>query len=481
LHDLIVLIKYYLVPKYLMINITNKRNAWQSVFVRKQLVLGVVLSAMLMFGVATVALAQETQFSGRVLAKGSKSNILILVKNSSKSTESIYEFIVTFTKGKPVTSIARGGWEDQRDGNTVTFTTQRGVIKPGGTGIFLIRVSDPSQSAFEWIMKDNDGVELENGNVPKIRIRESSPAPEEPIPTKPEISINLVRVNQGGQVIVTGKGFSALTSVQIFLDELQLTTTNTDGSGKFTTVVIIPGTAEPRAHMINAKDALGKASLIQILVEGVGGQPAPPQGQLILTVRTDKTEYDPGDTIKMVGTAILDSPVSLQVTDSLGGIICGANPSVNKATMTWDAYCFIPNNSPGGTYTISAKQIVHKTATRITVKGTGTGGSGSSGGAAGEDPGTLKLFTDKPSYKSGETVKITLQGARAKSIAQIIVVGPTGPPLDARQLTTDESGNLVHNFPLVAAQQGTYKITGKQFDNQSKKTFVVRATFEVTT
>jgi hypothetical protein len=474
LPDLIVLIKYYLVPKYLMINITNKRNAPQSVFVRRQFALGVTLSAILMFGVATVALAQETQFSGRVLAKGSKSNILILVKNSSKSTESIYEFIVTFTKGKPVTSIARGEWEDQRDGNTVTFTTQRGAIKPGGTGMFLIRVSDPSQSAFEWIMKDNDGVELENGNVPKIRVRESSPAPEEPIPTKPEISINLVRVNQGGQVIVTGKGFSTLTSVQIFLDELQLTTTNTDGSGTFTTVVIIPGTAEPRAHMINAKDALGKASLIQILVEGVSGQPAPPQGQLILTVRTDKTEYNLGDTIKMVGTAILESPVSLQVIDSIGGVVCGANPTVNKATMTWDAYCFIPNNAPGGTYTVSAKQIVHKTAVRITVKGTITGGSSGGTGAGGEDPGTLKLFTDKPSYKSGETVKITLQGARAKSIVQIIVVGPTGPPLDARQLTTDESGVATHNFQLVAAATGTYKISGKQ------DKFIVRATFEVT-
>lgn len=450
---------------------------------RMQILWGIVLSAILVSGMVAGALAQEAKLSARVLAKGSKSNILILVKNSRLSTASVYEFELKFTQGQPITAIARGGWEADRDGNTVTFTTTRSEIKPGGTAIFLIRVSDPATSAFEWTMSDRNGNQLDDGNVPKIRIRESKPAPITPPVTKPEIAVNQARVNQGGQVIVTGKGFSQITSVQIFLDQQQLTTSNTNAAGEFNTVAIIPSNASPGGHTIVATDALGKSSLIQILVEGVnvGGQPVPPPGQLILTVNVDKTEYSPGDAIKITGTAILETPVSLQITDPKGGIICGANPQVNNASMTWSAQCFLPTNSAAGVYIVSAKQIVHKTATRFTVVGA-TGGTGGTGGTGteGEDPGSLKLATDKPSYRSGETVKITLSGARAKSIVQIIIVGPSGPPLVAEQKSSDADGILVYNFPLVAAQQGTYKITGKQYDFQSKKTFVVRATFEVT-
>ena len=443
----------------------------------RQIVLGIALSAILIFSIAAGALAQETKFSARVLAKGSQSNILILVKNSSKSTESIYEFTVTFTSGNPISSIARGGWDGQKDGNAVKFIAQRSPINPGGTVVFLIRVSDPAQSAFEWTVKGEGGTELQRGEVAKIKIREKKPVPEAPTVTKPEINVNPVRVNQGGQVIVTGKGFNLITSVQIFLDgQQQLTSSTTNGAGEFSAVVIIPSGVAPGAHMITAKDALGKSSLIQILIEGspVDAQSPCKPGQLILTICTDKTEYRPGDAIKITGTAILESPVSLQISDPKGGVICGANPQVDKATFTWEAVCFLPSTAPGGTYTIQAKQITHKTGVKFTVKAPTTAGPGGAVGTpeAGENPGTLRLSTDKSSYKSGETVKITLEGARAKSLVEIRVVG-IGKVLDVTRQTSDERGVVIYNFQLVGAEPGTYKISATQ------DKFVVRGTFDV--
>ena len=74
---------------------------------RMQIVWGIVLSAVLVFGMAAGALAQEVKFSARVLAKGSKSNVLVLVKNSGLSNASVYEFELKFTQGKPISAIAR--------------------------------------------------------------------------------------------------------------------------------------------------------------------------------------------------------------------------------------------------------------------------------------------------------------------------------------------------------------------------------------
>jgi hypothetical protein len=445
-------------------------------FVRRQIVMGIALSVILLFGMAAGALAQESKFSARVLAKGSQSNILILVKNSGKSTESIYEFTVTFTQGSPISSIARGGWEDQRDGNTVKFTAKRNGLEPGSTAIFLIRVSDPAQSAFEWTAKGNNGEELQNGDIAKIKVREKKSTRGGSKVTTPEITVSQVRVNAGGQIVVTGKGFSATSSVNMFLEnQQQLTTATTNANGEFSAVVIIPTGIAPGAHIITARDALGKSSVIQILIEGVpvGTQPGCTPGQIILTVCIDKTEYNPGDVVKLTGTAVLDTPVSLSVADPLGGVICGANPPVNNVTLTWEAVCFLPNSAPGGTYSVKVQQIVHKTGVKFTVKGQTSGSSGGGFAGEGENPGTLKLFTDKPSYKSGETVNITLEGARAKSLVEIRIIG-IGKVLDVKRSTTDDRGVATHSYLLVGADPGIYKISATQ------DKFVVRMTFEVT-
>ncbi|MFQ5970365.1 MAG: hypothetical protein ACE5J2_07725 [Nitrososphaerales archaeon] len=439
---------------------------------RGKLVFGVALSAILLFGTVATALAQEDKFSARLLAKGKRTNILILVKNSSKSTQSIYEFEVTFIKGNLIKSISRG-WDTDTNGNTVTFSAKKNPIKPGARAIFLIKVSNPAQSAFTWTVSDKDGNELQSGEMKKIRIREKRPISPLPKITTPEISVDQVKVKASAQIIVTGKGFNADVSITLLLDQMQLGSSKTNSAGEFSTVVIIPSGAAYGLHLIKATDALGKSSVIQILIELPEGAEIPQPGQLILSVRTDRAEYDPGDVVQLSGTAVLDSPVSLQIVDPIGGVICGANPPVNNVTYTWSASCPVPLNAVGGKYVVTAKQIVHKTSTTFTVISTITGGKSGAPGALGEDPGTLKLSTDKESYKVGETVQITLEGARAQSIVQIVIDGP-GRILHAERVSTNENGVVTITYSLVGAEVGTWKYSAKQ------DKFVVRATFEVT-
>ncbi len=133
--------------------------------------LAVLLAIVLIFSVTASALAQQDLFSARILAKGKKSVIMILVVNSSKSTQSIHELEIKFTQGKPFAAISRG-WDSERNGNTMTFTAERSDLGPGGRAILIIKVSDPASSVFEWSAKANDGKELQNGKITKIRIRE---------------------------------------------------------------------------------------------------------------------------------------------------------------------------------------------------------------------------------------------------------------------------------------------------------------------
>jgi len=444
--------------------------------------LAVLLAIVLIFSVTASALAQQDLFSARILAKGKKSVIMILVVNSSKSTQSIHELEIKFTQGKPFAAISRG-WDSERNGNTMTFTAERSDLGPGGRAILIIKVSDPASSVFEWSAKANDGKELQNGKITKIRIRE--PPKDSVIPelTSPEVNVNKIRVFQGEQLTVTGKGYSITSQIIIYVDKVEVARTTTDTAGTFSTVVLVPNSVGIGNHLVRAVDVADKSSVIRITIEVPEGSLPPLEGGK-LVVRTDKEEYFAGDLIRLSGSAVLDSRVSLSITDPKGGIICGQNPTVNNETLLWDTTCFIPRDSISGIYKISAKQIVHRTTSVFTVKSTETDGTdGTNGGTKfsepGEDQGTLKLTTDKEKYKVGDTAQITLTGARPDALLTFNIIGPD-KFLDSAIFYTDESGSVTLPYQLSGSKAiGVWKFAAKQQDPVSKEHFVVRTQITV--
>lgn len=438
----------------------------------------ITLATILIFSMTASALAQEGTFSARLLAKGSKSNILLLVINSSGSTQSIHQFEMKFTASSPIVAIARG-WNIDKNGDTMTFTAKQSDLGPGGRAIFIIRVSDLASSAFEWSAKSNSGTDLQTGKVTKIRIRE--PSSILPNLIAPEISIDKVKATQGNQVTVTGKGYKANSAIILYVDQQEVGSSTTDAAGSFSAVVLISTNISSGLHLIKAVDSDNKSSVIQILIEvaaGTGTGPPLEGGKLI--VQLDKQEYDPGDLIRIQGSAVLDTGLSVQIIDPKGGIICGANPRVDNKTLLWDATCPLPSNTIAGRYTVDVKQIVHKTTTTFTVRGTNTGGTTTgSGGTPTENAGTLTISTDKPKYKVGETVQITVGGARANSKIFITIIGSDGKVKLATQPDVNEAGSITIPYPLAGAETGIWKISAQQRDAEQKKTFIVRGQFTV--
>ena len=439
------------------------------------------LAVVLISSVTVVTFAQEDLFSARVLAKGKKSNILILVASSAKSTQSVHEIEIKFTQGKPIVAIARG-WDSQRSGDTMTFTATRSDLGPGGRVILIIKVSDAASSAFQWSAMASNGKELQKGDVNKIRIREAPKDTGSILPpvTVPEVNVDKTKAFYGDQLKVNGRGYTVNSAVVIYIDQQEVGRSTTDATGTFSSVILLPNNIGAGLHLIRAVDGSNKSSVIQILIEAPAGALPPLQGGT-LVVRTDREEYSPGDVIKMTGSAVLDTPVSLQITDPKGGIICGANPQVNNKTLLWDATCVIPGNAIAGRYVINAAQIIHKTTAVFTVRSTSTTGPGGTitDGDPTEDPGTLRISFDKEKYKVGDTAQVTITGARPKSLLDVIVDGP-GAHLAADRKTMDDAGSVTFPVALTgSAAIGVWKVTGKQMDSDQKKQFIVRKSFTV--
>lgn len=445
-------------------------------------VVAVTLTAILIFSVTGSAFAQQGVTSIRIVAKGSDSNVMLLVLNSPKSTQSVHQFEVKFTKDTPLSATVRG-WDDDLRGNTFTFTTERGDLSPGSKVIFIIKVTNPASAALEWIARSGTGSVLDSGEVTKVRIREPSPdtgGSVLPPVTTPEISVNKVKGLPGEQITVSGRGYSPNSQVIVYLDQLEVGRSGTDASGAFNAVVLIPANSGSGLHMIRAVDAANKSSVFQILVEAPQSTLPPLQGGR-LEVRLDKQEYNIGELIRITGSAVLERPVSLIVSDPQGGIVCGANPPVDPVTLLWDYACQIPPNAIGGRYRIDASQVPHKTTAVFSVKaptsGSGSGGTGT--GAGGEDPGTIKIATDKQQYKPGDTAHVTITGARPSSLLDVIVDGP-GRYLTADRMTADTGGSLTFDVGLSGSESiGTWEVTAKQMDVDQKKQFIARYKFTV--
>lgn len=433
---------------------------------------GIALAAILVLGVITGAVAEGASASLKVTTKASGSTVSLLVQSAKKSAEPVYGFQIIFTQGSLANILKVRGWDGQDTGNGVKFTATQSPLKPGGKVAFKIKVADPASTAFQWKAFGSSGQELDSGEVNRIKVK----TPAKPTITQAEISVSQSTIPQGGQVIVTGKGFTAQSTVEVLLDGQQVTISATNAKGAFTAVVIISSSFPAGSHIITARDSSDKSSIIQVLVSGEGGVTGPPTGPLMLTVLTDKAEYKPGETIRITGTAILESPVSLQVIDKRNTIICGSNPVVNNQTMTWESICLLPLDSETGTYMIIAKQVVHKTSVNINVqRDAGSTGPGGGSTEPGDDPGSLKISFDKAQYTSGETVKITVQGARSQSIVSIIILGPAALLHASEPLETDQAGSLTYEYKLLAATAGTYKVSAKQ------DKYKITGTFEVIT
>ncbi|MEM2760873.1 MAG: hypothetical protein QXU32_12805 [Nitrososphaerales archaeon] len=442
-------------------------------------ILAVALASILVFSMTASALAQQDTFSARLLVKGKKSNMLVLLVNSPASTQSIHQLELSFTKSSPVVAIARG-WDVDKNGNTMTLTAIRGDVGPGGRAILIIRVSDLPSAAFDWKVRSSDGKELRSGTVSKIRVSEPSNNSGSVIPSTPEINVNKFTALPGEQITVTGKGYTPNSQIILYINQQEVGRSSTDASGTFNTVAIITYNIGQGLQMLRAVDGANKSSVIQIMIEAPADTGPPLQGGR-LEVRVDKLEYNPGEIVRIRGSAVLERSVSVQVTDPKGGIVCGANPPVDERTLLWDTTCPLPNNAPAGRYTVEAKQTPHRTTAIFNVKGT-TGGSGSGTGTIGEpgeDPGPLKISTDKQKYKAGEIAKITVQGARPQSLLDIIIDGP-GSHLDYKRVTVDAAGSIIVDYPLTGSEAiGTWKISAKQKDAEQKKEFIVRMQFTV--
>lgn len=97
-----------------------------------------------------------------------------------------------------------------------------------------------------------------------------------------------------------------------------------------------------------------------------------PFAAAVLTVSTDKSEYVPGDSLVVSGTATPDSAVAIQVYNPAGGRVAFGQASTDTAgaysvtVLTWPATATV--SQPFGTYRVSVSDAGNGDTTEITTE-----------------------------------------------------------------------------------------------------------------
>jgi hypothetical protein len=233
-------------------------------------------------------------------------------------------------------------------------------------------------------------------------------------------------------------------------------TTNTDGTallelppGDYTLKAIFPG---DDSLYLNPSEA-------QLSVESPAEEPEQPSAD-ILTVRTDKETYQPGENITVSGSLIINGSLpstnlAISITYNNTGIFSDQIPVINGSFSTT-----IPGFQPAGTYTLTAEYSNLTASATFTVQNI-------TENITGKIPSQLSLSASNPKPIISEVIEITAKLSGNFSLSsRTIDFYLDGNHLNSSK--TDKNGltninltpNTTGNHTISAVFSGTENISG---------------------
>ena len=184
------------------------------------------------------------------------------------------------------------------------------------------------------------------------------------------------------------------------------------------------------------------------------------------TVETDKKiiispvnlKFDPGETIKFVGTALPNKPIEIILEDPFGKEITSDVIQIDSSGVVEFEYP-TSQNTPEGTYTLISTQENHKEFSYA---------------GLGQLPSIpVNLEFDKLSYKVGDTAIITIAG-KASEVISLLIIDPSDKPIgETTSITLQPDGRATHSIDLKGFSSGIYNAVVSKGSSQSSEVFTV--------
>ncbi len=420
---------------------------------------------------ATYSIHQSYAAPGFVTVTSSSDNgkTILSVSNSASNTVDIVSFSLQINGDGVFKSYKVEGWNGNRlSANTLAFTATN-PLKPGN--IISIEIKTDQQSpVMTWKSSDAVGQDKETGQI-GVKPTETNPGngnnqgntkpsdnsggggggnniqTEQPHqPSRSILDSSIFRIipatpAPGSHIRVLGYGFSASSSIDLYVGNDRIDSFLSNDKGNFVTTVVLPQSEPPGAATFILKDQAGNQKSFSTNIKP---QSKTSHGgitiEIPLTLDIDPI-YHKGDTKTISGTATPGTTVTLTLYDSKGNpITTSAVPADNDGK--YSVQDNVPIDRDFGKYSVTAsdgKSQVTKQYSIVTTH-------------------SVSVTTTAQKYEPGQTLIINGTSI-SNQLVNFAITDPTNHQIYSKDENVTSKGTVTTTYKIPdSAIKGTYTI-----------------------
>ncbi|MDE1728213.1 MAG: hypothetical protein KGH81_03405 [Thaumarchaeota archaeon] len=402
-----------------------------------------------------------------VTATNSGGQTMISVSNSANNTGNIVSFTLQITgEGSFKSFNIQNDWTGTKTSPTTLAFSAITPLAPGMTTSFGIK-TDQQAPTMTWKTSDGEsgqiGVQQTSSNQGVGTIQQpgknvssnqntgktSDTTQTIQQPPKGILGTSTFRIipatpSPNSHIRVVGFSFSALTSLDLYIDNDKIGSFSSDGNGNFVTTVLVPASEQPGSVNFILKDQQNDQKTFSTNIKAPSSRNSSLVTNIPLTLNVDPI-YHRGETKTINGTDNPQSTITITLLDPKGNPITTSVVQSDK-DGNYAMKNVVPTDRIFGKYSVTASDGKNQVTKQYNVVTTHN----------------ISVVSSATRYEPGQIVIINGTSI-SNQIVHFVVTDPTNQVIYSKDANVTSAGTVSMSYKLDdSAIKGTYEVTVTQ-------------------
>jgi hypothetical protein len=415
---------------------------------KKSMTRVILSSSIVLFSIILVIIPSNT-YAEEINVKSFALEETAIIQVTNNSNENIKSFKIWAGSDYNFKSFkTEKGWVGEKTPLGVIIFKSSENIKPGESVKFGIK-TDKANSGINWKALNKTGEQIDIGKVLSKEIPKVSTSGTG-IFIEPIFRIIPEKPNIGSTIRITGDGFEGSQEFDVYIDTKKIGDFVTDSNGHFITTMKIPSDQNNGSVNMKIKNKSGEEQKISFIIGSISNEiPESEKFKLVIQDYPDTVQI--GDFLDIFGTAQPNDTITLEISDSDGGLInSGTEESDYLGNWKFEQSIKIQFDTIVGKYSITISDDDDNIIRNLLIN----------------SDKTITITPSNLKFNKGEIMKFS-GTALPNKIIEISIKEPAGDEIFSEDILVNESGFVEFEYQTEQTSiKGTYTIMVTQEKNK---------------
>ncbi len=415
---------------------------------KKSMTRVILSSSIVLFSIILVIIPSNT-YAEEINVKSFALEETAIIQVTNNSNENIKSFKIWAGSDYNFKSFkTEKGWVGEKTPLGVIIFKSSENIKPGESVKFGIK-TDKANSGINWKALNKTGEQIDIGKVLSKEIPKVSTSGTG-IFIEPIFRIIPEKPNIGSTIRITGDGFEGSQEFDVYIDTKKIGDFVTDSNGHFITTMKIPSDQNNGSVNMKIKNKSGEEQKISFIIGSISNEiPESEKFKLVIQDYPDTVQI--GDFLDIFGTAQPNDTITLEISDSDGGLInSGTEESDYLGNWKFEQSIKIQFDTIVGKYSITISDDDDNIIRNLLIN----------------SDKTITITPSNLKFNKGEIMKFS-GTALPNKIIEISIKEPAGDEIFSEDILVNESGFVEFEYQTEQTSiKGTYTIVVTQEKNK---------------